>query len=45
MLPQADFDKANKLLVDMDWEQLLDTPDLNRALQNWEGTCMIIMDN
>ena len=26
MLPQADFDKANKLLVDMDWEQLLDTP-------------------
>ena len=30
MLPQADFDKANKLLVDMDWEQLLDTPGLNQ---------------
>ena len=45
MLPQADSDKANKLLVDMDWEQLLDIPDLNQALQNWEGTCMTIMDN
>jgi len=45
MLPQADFDKANKLLVDMDWEQLLDILDLNQALRNWEGTCMTIMDN
>ena len=40
MLPQADFDKANELLVDMDWEQLLDIPDLNQALKNWEGPCM-----
>jgi len=33
MLPQADFDKANELLVDMHQEQLLDTRDLNQALQ------------
>ena len=45
MLPQANFDKANKLLVDMDWEKLLVIPDLNQDLQNWEGTCMTIMDN
>ena len=34
---QADFDKANRLLADVDWEQLLDTPDVNQALQSWEN--------
>jgi len=35
---QADLDKANELLIDIDWEQVPDTPDVNQALQNWEGT-------
>ena len=40
----ADFDKANELLAEADWDQLLDCPDVNQALQNWEGTFMTIMD-
>ena len=35
---QADLDKANELLIVIDWEQVPDTPDVNQALQNWEGT-------
>ena len=34
---RADFDKANRLLADIDSEQLLDTPDINQALQSWEN--------
>ena len=34
----ADFQKANELLADTDWEKLLDTTDVNQALRNWEGT-------
>ncbi len=38
------FDKANELLAEADWDQLLDCPDVNQALQNWDDTFMTIMD-
>ena len=41
----ADFEKANELLADIDWEKLLDTTDVNQALRNWEGTYMTIMES
>ena len=41
----ADFGRANELLADVDWEQLLDTPDVDLALQNWESSFMSIMEN
>ena len=41
----ADFNRANELLTDTNWEQLLDTPDVNQALQNWESTFMSIMES
>ena len=39
---QADFDfnKTNELLAGTNWEQLLDTSDVNQALQSWENTFM-----
>ena len=41
----ADFEKANELPADIDWEKLLDTTDVNQALRNWEGTYMTIMES
>ena len=41
----ADFEKANELLADTDWEKLLDTTDVNQALRNWESTYMTIMES
>ena len=44
-LSSLPFNRANELLTDTNWEQLLDTPDVNQALQNWESIFMSIMES
>ena len=34
-----------RLLADTDLEKLLDATNVNQALNKWEGTYMIIMEN
>ena len=44
ILKLHDFDKANRLLADVDWEHLLDTLDVNQALQSWENVFKTTME-
>ena len=40
----VDFDKANEMLSNTDWDQLIDCSDVDQSLLNWEICFINIME-
>ena len=39
----ADFDKANEMLSNTEWDLIIDSSDINQSLSNWEQCFMNVM--